>query len=109
MLIGTARHVRESVAARNADPSPTRFLVDPEDHFAALRRARALGADLVGVYHSHPGTDAIPSATDIDGAEADSHMLWLIVSLRSPSPSVDARLFRPAQGNFDAVEFVVVG
>lgn len=45
-----------------------RFLVRPVDYRAAERRARELGGELVGFYHSHPDHPARPSQYDLDHA-----------------------------------------
>ncbi|HEX4105122.1 MAG TPA: M67 family metallopeptidase [Rhizomicrobium sp.] len=71
----TALHPAGNIAVR-AD----RFEIAPEDHFAALKAARANGRDLIGCYHSHPGGRAIPSTTDLAGASEDN-FLWLIAGL----------------------------
>ena len=43
-----------------------RFLVRPQDYTAAERRAKELGAELLGFYHSHPDHPARPSQYDLD-------------------------------------------
>src|SRR6185295_12507243 len=45
-----------------------RFRVGPDDYRAAEKRARELGATLVGFYHSHPDAPARPSAYDLEHA-----------------------------------------
>jgi proteasome lid subunit RPN8/RPN11 len=45
-----------------------RFLVRPADYREAERRARELGAELLGFYHSHPDHPARPSQYDLDHA-----------------------------------------
>jgi proteasome lid subunit RPN8/RPN11 len=45
-----------------------RFLVRPSDYRTAERRARELGGDLLGFYHSHPDHPARPSQYDLDHA-----------------------------------------
>src|SRR5437868_4124828 len=52
---------------RNIAPATDRFELHPEDHFAALRIARANGRAIVGCYHSHPGGEAQPSEIDREG------------------------------------------
>ena len=71
LLIGTPATIDAAYRARNADQSRTRYLVCPEDHFAAIRFARAQGLDVVGAYHSHPAGRPHPSATDRDEAHGD--------------------------------------
>jgi proteasome lid subunit RPN8/RPN11 len=77
----------EAVPARNLAESPTRFLIDPTNHFDALRQARARGLDVIGFYHSHPATPPRPSPTDIAEASYQRHF-HLIVSLASEPPAV---------------------
>ncbi len=64
-------------AARNLAAAADRFEIDPRDHFAAHKCARANGAAVIGCYHSHPVGACEPSATDRAGAE-EENFLWLI-------------------------------
>ena len=41
LLLGTAGIIEDAARARNTKRSRTRFQVEPADHFAAIRRARA--------------------------------------------------------------------
>jgi [CysO sulfur-carrier protein]-S-L-cysteine hydrolase len=81
LLVGKGESVVRSVRARNLDAKATRYLIDPEDHFAAIRGARAEGLEVVGAYHSHPSSTPVPSATDIAEANSGSDFLYVIVSL----------------------------
>jgi desampylase len=63
--------------ARNLSSDAARFEIDPRDHFAAQKRARANGTAIIGCYHSHPGGKAQPSAADRAGA-GEEDFLWLI-------------------------------
>jgi len=94
LLIGKGGSVVRSVRARNLDTKATRYLIDPEDHFAAIRAARAEGLDVVGAYHSHPSSAAIPSPTDIAEANSGSDFLYVIVSLVNE----DVRAYRIDSG-----------
>jgi proteasome lid subunit RPN8/RPN11 len=64
LLLGGNGWVARAWPARNAARRPTRYRVDPADHFAALRDARNHGDDVVGAYHSHPASPPLPSRTD---------------------------------------------
>ena len=91
MLLGTAGSIAEAVRARNIASTSTRFLIDPQDHIEARRVARRQGIDVIGFYHSHPHSPALPSPTDL--AEATyPEAVHLIVSLAGAAP--DPRLFR---------------
>jgi proteasome lid subunit RPN8/RPN11 len=81
LLVGKGQSLVRSVRARNLDTKATRYLIDPEDHFGAIRAARAEGLEVVGAYHSHPSSTPVPSATDIAEANSGSDFLYVIVSL----------------------------
>jgi len=66
--------------ARNIAARPDRFEIAPQDHFAALKTARANGQGLIGCYHSHPDGKAAPSTADLAGA-GEEDFFWLIASL----------------------------
>lgn len=43
-----------------------RYWIDPKDLFETQRQAREDGLTIIGVYHSHPNTKAVPSTCDRD-------------------------------------------
>jgi len=105
LLIGDAETVEAAVPARNVRRSPTKFQVEPADHFAAIRKARATGREVIGAYHSHPNGPSGPSETDRMRLN-DPTMVHVIVSLAHGTRTV--RAFRFADGNFSPLEFVPV-
>jgi proteasome lid subunit RPN8/RPN11 len=108
LLVGSPGEIVRAERARNLQSSPTRFLVDPSAHFAAIKRAREAGLAVTGAYHSHPRTAAWPSATDV--AEiVDTDLLHVIVSLADRPAGPDVRAFRFQDGNFQPIEIVLVG
>ena len=90
LLIGNRATIEASVRARNREASPTRYLIDPDDHFAAIHAARAAGKRVVGAYHSHPASAPQPSESDIAEARWGSDFVYVIVSLKSPEAEVFA-------------------
>lgn len=76
---GDLFHVMALHPARNLAPRSDRFEIDPADHIAAQKAARANGRGIIGCYHSHPDGAAEPSVTDASGAEQDD-FLWAIVA-----------------------------
>lgn len=103
LLLGRDDRVFHAVAARNAATDPIRrFLVEPEDYFEAIRQARREALDVIGVYHSHPRSAAIPSATD--RAEGFENFVFLIVGLGHEPPEITAWSW--ATGNFDPLPLV---
>jgi proteasome lid subunit RPN8/RPN11 len=105
MLIGRGDAVLESVRATNLASDPNRFLVDPSDHIAARRRARAAGCEVVGFYHSHPHSPAEPSPTDLAEASYDG-ALYLIVGLAEEPPPV--RMYCLRGTRFESISIDIV-
>ncbi|PYR93523.1 MAG: hypothetical protein DMF84_08960 [Acidobacteria bacterium] len=103
LLLGFSDDIDEAYPARNVSASATRFLIDPADHFDAIRHARASGRSVRGAYHSHPRGPSAPSETDA-AAMTDPTLLHLIVSLQDAEPRIS--LFEWARGNFVAVDLV---
>jgi [CysO sulfur-carrier protein]-S-L-cysteine hydrolase len=50
--------------ARNADASPLRYSVHPDDLVRITFAIEDAGQDLVAIFHSHTHTPAVPSPTD---------------------------------------------
>jgi proteasome lid subunit RPN8/RPN11 len=82
----------------------TRYVIDPREQLKAFRSIDAAGEELLGIYHSHPVSEPIPSPTD--RAEAHySGALYVLVSLRSRTPAVRAFRIEP-DGEGTATRFV---
>jgi proteasome lid subunit RPN8/RPN11 len=75
--------------ARNLSSDSDRFEIDPADHFAAIRAARANGRAIVGCYHSHPNGRAEPSARDSDAAWEEG-FVWLIAAVTKNALALSA-------------------
>ena len=90
-LIGAAAgdDVVEIVDAKEldnvTDEGPRRrFRVSPADYRQSEARARELGAELVGFYHSHPDHPALPSQYDLD--HAWPNFSYVIVAVAAGRP-----------------------
>lgn len=68
----------ELVANVAADPTQT-FEIDPKSLIAAEKSARGGERPIAGYFHSHPGGDCSPSATDAAQAAPDGR-IWLIIA-----------------------------
>jgi len=98
LLVGTGETVVRSVRARNLDTNATRYLIDPEDHFAAIRAAREERLEVIGAYHSHPSSAPVPSPTDIAEANSGPEFVYVIVSVVDEDVRayrIDAGVFKP--------------
>lgn len=105
LLIGTSARIERAVRASNTRASPTRYTIDPADHFQALRIARATGTAVVGFYHSHPASPPVPSETDREGAAYPGHC-YLIVSPGHGNHPAEVRGFTWEDGNFRPLTLV---
>ena len=101
-LLGGRAIIEEGVRARNLTPSPNRYQIDPRDHFAVIRRARIEGCSVVGTYHSHPSSVAVPSAVDLEQVNYTEY-LYVIVSLLTRSDGTSVGAFRFVQGQFKKI------
>jgi len=72
---------------KNAAASALIYEIDPREMLGVDRAAQALGADIMGVFHSHTHTDAYPSPTDVAQA-LDPGWHYVLVSLRDTHPVV---------------------
>jgi proteasome lid subunit RPN8/RPN11 len=107
LLLGRDAEIVETLRARNIAGDPaTRFLIDPVDHFNAIRTARSRSLEVVGFYHSHPGSAARPSARDQAEFDYPDHLYAIVGLQREPA---EVRLYRFASGTFQPVSFVTVG
>jgi proteasome lid subunit RPN8/RPN11 len=83
LLGGSGTLVQTHYPLRNVAEHPQRrYFAAPEDLFAAMRRMRAGGERMLGIYHSHPHGPAHPSATDLAMAFYPE-AVYLIIALKS--------------------------
>lgn len=90
--------------SNKAENREKRYLMDKAEMFSAFKEMRVNGLDLVGIYHSHPFTDAYPSATDCELAFYPE-AAYIIVSLKK-EPVIKA--FRIIGGRIEDFDFIVV-
>jgi proteasome lid subunit RPN8/RPN11 len=104
-LIGGEDGVARTVyRARNAEASPLRYNLDPQDQFRIMSEMEERGEELAAIYHSHTASPAYPSQTDINLA-AYPDTLYLIVSLADGER--DLRGFRIEDGGVTEVELEI--
>jgi [CysO sulfur-carrier protein]-S-L-cysteine hydrolase len=80
---------------RNAEASPLRYVIHPQDQFRVMEEIENRGEELAAIYHSHTGSPAYPSQTDINLADGWPDPLYLICSIaQSDSPELRAFAIR---------------
>jgi [CysO sulfur-carrier protein]-S-L-cysteine hydrolase len=88
--------VRDGVAttfhpARNAEASPLRYNVHPDDLVRITFAIEDAGEDLVAIFHSHTRSPAVPSATDLRTAMYPD-AIYLLASLADSEALPDTAL-----------------
>ena len=86
-------NAREEAAKRN------RFLIQPEELLRGEKHARDKKLDVVGFYHSHPDSPAVPSQYDLE--HAWPQYSYIIVS----TTSSDTGDFRSWEQRADRTQF----
>lgn len=92
------------IPVRNTHINPTQsFSFDPAEWTRIYFEIQKNRQSLVGLFHSHPKTDAIPSTSDLAGFLPASNLSYWIISLKNPSnPDVqpyfrEGNIFVPLQ------------
>jgi len=85
--------------ARNAEASPLRYNVHPEDLVRIIFAIEDAGEELVAIFHSHTRSSAVPSATDRRTAMYPD-AIYLLASLADPDapPARALRAWRIDRG-----------
>jgi proteasome lid subunit RPN8/RPN11 len=104
-LIARSDVVVEAFALPNttAEGARRRFLVGPSDYRLSEARARELGGELAGFYHSHPDHPARPSPHDLEHAWPNLTYVIIAVSHGTPGEITAWRL-REDRSAFDRGE-----
>lgn len=76
---GGAFEVSDVFLAENQDDSPVNFTIANEELLKGYQEADAKGLDVIGIFHSHPHSEASPSSTDRKFMEINP-VAWLIFS-----------------------------
>lgn len=89
LIGGVHQQLKSYYPVENIAKDPAkRFLMDPEGQIDAMRRMRKAGEELLGIFHSHPSTQAQPSATDLEQA-AYPGVIYFIISLMGEIPELN--------------------
>ena len=102
MVAGTDGHATRVYRAKNAEASPFRYTVDPQDQFKITMEIEDQGEEIAAIYHSHTKSPAEPSQTDINLAENWPEPLYLICSL-ADDDAPDVRAWAIRDGKVEEV------
>ncbi len=105
LLAGHGAIVDAIFPAENALASPKAYEIAPRELFALFRRMREEHFEHLGIYHSHPTGENIPSTRDIEQAFYPEAAFFII------SPQLDVpkpiRAFSIREGRAEELEVVV--
>jgi proteasome lid subunit RPN8/RPN11 len=105
-MIGAVEgEARTVYRAKNAEASPLRYNIDPQDLFRIMRTIEEAGEDLAAIYHSHTKSEAKPSPTDVNLATYPD-AVYIIVSL-ADADDPDIRGFHIRDGQVEEVRLEI--
>ena len=93
-------------AANAANNPATGYEIDPKEIVSFMRETRAAGLEFLGIYHSHPKGDNVPSPRDIEMAYY-SEEAYLILSPLPDAPR-PVRAFTILDGRATELEIEIV-
>ncbi len=64
LIAGNGSPYKTYRVANSAETPRTRYVMEPREQFEAMMAIEEEGLELYGIYHSHPSSEAYPSATD---------------------------------------------
>jgi len=96
LLAGRDGIISAVLPARNVRQSATAYEIAPEELFALFRRMRSEGLEHLGIYHSHPKGENLPSPSDLKRAFYPDAAYFIIGP--NPAASRPIRAFRIIDG-----------
>ncbi len=86
----------------NTEPSPVSYQMDPKEQLRVEKNMREQGEKMLAIYHSHPDSEAYPSAKDAREAyQWNWNALYIIIGMIKNTPSI--RAFSIEDGRIDEI------
>ena len=105
MLAGKNNVVKKVYEMTNIENSTVSYLMEPKEQFRAMKEMRNSGEKMIAIYHSHPHSQAYPSAKDVKLASYPDSA-YVIISL-ADNEKPDIRAFEINDGEIKEVEITV--
>src|SRR6266699_2377629 len=106
LLAGVGGVITKIFPAKNALASPTAYEVAPQELFQLFRRMREEELEHLGIYHSHPASENVPSPRDIELAAYPNEAYFIISPL--PAAPRPVRAFSIRDGHVQELEIEIV-
>lgn len=98
LLAGLDSIITQTFPATNALASATAYEISPQELFGIMRKIRAAGLQMMGIYHSHPHGENTPSPRDIERAYYPEAAYFILTA--EPSAPQPVRAFSIRDGRF---------
>ena len=79
ILFGEKNIVSEVYLTKNIENSPVNFTISSEQLIEAYGKAEEKKMEVIGIFHSHPNSEAYPSNTDKKFMQSNP-VVWIIYS-----------------------------
>ena len=79
LLFGKDNQVSDLFLTENIEKSPVNFTISNEQLIEGYKIAEEKRVDVIGIFHSHPNSDAFPSNTDKKFMQSNP-VVWVIYS-----------------------------
>ena len=79
ILFGKNDIVSDLFLTENIEESPVNFTISNDQLIEGYKIAEQKGLDVIGIFHSHPDSDAFPSNTDKKFMQSNP-VVWIIYS-----------------------------
>jgi proteasome lid subunit RPN8/RPN11 len=79
ILFGKGNQISDMFLTENIEKSPMNFTISNEQLIEAYKTAEERNVEIVGIFHSHPNSDAFPSNTDEKFMQSNP-VVWIIYS-----------------------------
>jgi proteasome lid subunit RPN8/RPN11 len=79
ILFGKENQVSDLFLAENIEKSPVNFTISNDQLIEAYKTAEEKKVEVIGIFHSHPNSDAFPSNTDEKFMQSNP-VVWIIYS-----------------------------
>ena len=107
LLAGSDGVITRAFPAANVAAHPVKaYEIAPQEIIRLMKEFRAAGLDFLGIYHSHPNTENVPSPRDLELAYY-SEAVYFIVTPR-PYAEKPIRAFSIRDGKATELEIEVV-
>ncbi len=106
IFAGNGNRIELLYEMTNVDNSPTHYTMDPAEQFAVVKKMRAAGHKMLGIYHSHPLTPARLSDED-QRLALTPDVAYVVLSLKE-AENPHAKVFVVEEGQVGEIPLTIV-